>query len=126
MIDIVATDINKRLKPNKLLKSDENKSVTSACQNRFARAKGRCKTNFAIGVAGLAISGFFSLGIGTIVGAGFVSGLGVKCTSDALSDYNDCVNQTLLYVPPMTINDTIKAPEYEPNQDSILTINELP
>ncbi|NMH89114.1 hypothetical protein [Flavivirga algicola] len=111
--DTLTIEIDKQLKFNKLAKLAESKYSKSDCQSRFETAKGRCKTNFAIGIAGLAISGFFSFGLGTVVGAGFVSGLAVKCSNDALADYNACYQ---------LLQDEAPIPIDPPKNDSILDI----
>lgn len=65
----------------------------SSCMSRFRTAVSRCERNWYIGVAALGVSAFFTLGIGSIVGAAVVGGQLLLCHSDAQSDYDNCMGE---------------------------------
>lgn len=67
-----------------------SKAVNS-CWDGYSRAKSRCERDWYIGVAALAISGFFSGGISSIIGAATVRGMLLNCINDAQNDRDECL-----------------------------------
>ncbi|RKE97948.1 hypothetical protein [Ichthyenterobacterium magnum] len=86
-IQIITNEIiwqlNLKLDRSSLMKASD-------CQRAYDIAMYRCERNFAIGVAGLAVSAFFTFGLGSVVGATVIAGIAANCGAEALSDYNDC------------------------------------
>lgn len=62
------------------------------CEDAYNTSGDNCNENFAISAAAVGVSGFFSLGIGTLVGGMAAFMLYVKCTSDANHAYYDCLD----------------------------------
>ena len=86
---IISDEINKQF--------DENNNAflnhkQSSCYSNFERAKSRCNRNWYLANAAVAISGFFTLGIGTLVGATAAGSMAILCITDARSDLNECLN----------------------------------
>ena len=61
------------------------------CYDKLQRARSRCERNFAIGIAGLAVSAFFTFGWGTVVGSGVMGSILIMCGNDATNDYIECL-----------------------------------
>ncbi|WP_237275661.1 hypothetical protein [Tenacibaculum ovolyticum] len=87
---IISNEIDKQLNEisNKLL--SRSSSCRQECAHRWYIATKRCERNWYIGNAGAAISGFFTLGTGTLIGVTLVGGVALLCISDARNDVNNC------------------------------------
>lgn len=86
--EIVNNEIDKQLGINEIL--EKSLDCRGECARRWYKAKKRCDRNYIIGNAAVAISGFFTLGIGTIIGAASVGGVALLCANDARNDADDC------------------------------------
>lgn len=70
---------------------DDNLAARVNCHANFVKASNRCMRNYAISMTGVAVSGFFSFGVSTVVGGAVATTMMVMCNSDADEDYHDCV-----------------------------------
>lgn len=52
-------------------------------------------------MASLTISGFFTLGIGTLIGAGTVDAMLILCETDAQRDRDKCLGEDVLVIHPV-------------------------
>jgi hypothetical protein len=88
--EIINNEIDKQLNEtsNKLL--SRSSSCRQECAHRWYIAKTRCERNWYIGNAGAAISGFFTLGTGTLIGVTVVGGVALLCINDARNDADNC------------------------------------
>ena len=66
-------------------------SSRSGCYGQWQKAVGRCNRNFAIAGTGAVLAAGFTGGIGGLIGGGVACAVLWSCKSDALDDYNDCV-----------------------------------
>lgn len=88
---IIIEEINQQL--------DEKRQIvvmskaSNPCYDRYFTANSRCERNWYIGVASLTISGFFTLGIGTLIGATTVGTMLLLCEHDAQSDRDKCLER---------------------------------
>jgi len=69
-----------------------SETARTNCHANFTKASGRCMRNYAIAMTGVAVSGFFSFGVGTVVGGAVATTMMIMCNSDADADYHDCVH----------------------------------
>ena len=88
IIDFLTTEIIKQQNVNK----QNYLAKTSSCKSALDAAAVNCEENYAIGLAAVIVSGFISLGWGTVIGIGVVNGLMVKCFNDSSAAYRDCVS----------------------------------
>lgn len=84
---ILTAEIDSRLGYNE----ETGALAKTNCQANFTKASNRCMRTYAIAMAGVAVSGFFSLGVGTAVGGTVATIAMIACNSDAEDDYHDCV-----------------------------------
>ena len=84
-LEIITKEIDSQLR------YDDGLSSKVDCHTNFVKASNRCMRNYAISMTGVAVSGFFSFGVGTVVGGAVATTMMVACNSDADSDYHDCV-----------------------------------
>lgn len=61
------------------------------CHNNYVKGNKRCLRNFAITMTGVAVSGFFSFGVSTVVGGAVGTIMLQACVHDTEIDYSDCV-----------------------------------
>ena len=87
IINLIGNEINSQLNNNTLNLSRSQ----SDCYATLQIGSSRCERNFAIGIAGLAISSFFTFGLGTVVGAVAIGTILNLCGNDIMNDYNDCM-----------------------------------
>ena len=86
--DLISKEIIKQQKNN-------NKNFSfkvSNCEGALNKAGKNCDDNYAIGIAAVIVSAFFTFGWGTVIGYAAVNGLMIKCHNDAASAYSDCIN----------------------------------
>lgn len=89
---IVTNEIDRLLKGEKTSDGLQTKSdnCIEECARRWVIATDRCKRNWYISNGAVAVAGFFSLGIGTLIGATAAGGVALLCQYDANSDRDDC------------------------------------
>lgn len=63
------------------------------CGDIYWRAMRRCDRNFYASLAAAAISAFWTLGLGTVVGISVAGAIGINCRLEARSDLSACVAQ---------------------------------
>ncbi len=85
--NLISAEINRQINNNLYLSKSSD-----ICRDNWLRARERCERNFAIAIAGLAISGFFTLGLGTVIGAGVAGTVLILCGNDAANDLTECRN----------------------------------
>lgn len=77
---------------NQLGYIDDDLQARTNCHNNYVKANNRCLRNFAITMTGVAVSGFFSFGVSTVVGGAAATIMVQFCVHDAEIDYSDCVH----------------------------------
>ncbi|SDL96209.1 hypothetical protein [Chryseobacterium taihuense] len=77
---------------NQLGFEDYGLSARTNCQANFSKQQGRCMRNYAISMTGVAVSGFFSFGVSTVVGGAVATTMMMACIHDSEEDYWDCVH----------------------------------
>ena len=60
------------------------------CEDALNSASSNCEENYAISVAVVVVSGFWSFGVGTVIGYAAATALMVKCYEDASAAYREC------------------------------------
>lgn len=86
---IIVNEINLYL--DEIEQNIVSSKVSNSCWDNYFRANARCERNWYIGVASVTISGFFSLGIGTIIGSVTVGTMLLVCENDAQNDRDECL-----------------------------------
>ncbi len=67
------------------------RKASGSCRNSWNTSYERCNRNFLTSLAAVGISGFFTLGIGTAIGAGAAILILALCKSDTDEDYMECM-----------------------------------
>ena len=67
------------------------RKASGSCRDSWNTSYERCNRNFLISLAAVGISGFFTLGIGTAIGAGAAILILALCKSDTDEDYMECM-----------------------------------
>jgi len=90
IINVVNIEINRQFDNKNLEVIKLTSAGRDVCGDNFIRARGRCSRNYAIGAAAVTVSGFFTLGVGTVVGLAAVIAAGALCYNDASDDFAAC------------------------------------
>lgn len=78
---------------NSIYVSDNNEASRSrSCYQQWLVQAGRCNRNFAIAGTGAVIAAGLTGGVGGLIGGGIACSVLWFCKSDALDDYNDCMD----------------------------------
>ncbi|WP_046759388.1 hypothetical protein [Kordia jejudonensis] len=82
--NIILNEISKQLKQT--YESEHN-----TCGYIHLRAIARCERNFYASLAAVAVSTFWSFGVGTAIGVAAAGAIVLTCVSDANSDFRQCL-----------------------------------
>lgn len=69
-----------------------NYNRAGPCEDAFHTGHSRCARNFAISAGAVAISAFFTFGIGTFIGGSSAMAIYLACQNDVDQDYYNCID----------------------------------
>lgn len=93
--EILEEIITDEIKSQYAIKTNKKRmSVSGDCEDSLDSATENCGENYSIAMGVVVISGFITLGWGTVLGTIGAAGVLVKCSNDAAAAYRDCVNES--------------------------------